>query len=666
MKARHQIGILGLTLAVLLSSCQAAAPSATTSSSDTASETGPVATSGTGPVSSTPGSTSTAGVEWNVGNSNRNYANQGIYVENEEWVWFSDREDDYRLNRMKPDGSGLEKFEATGVIGKNLVGDDLYFVQRADREEDGMDMAGLIYRMGPDEKVGTLVSPIRVNFAGAFMIVEDEIFFTNAVDGDRLYRMKLDGSGATKLSDLPSWGLNAEDGWIFYLLSKEDQSLTLHRMRPDGSEDSLFLDLPDAMFIASAGWLYHKDADGHLLRTNYDKTRTQEVIAAPVSTFTVQGDVLFYTSQTRHLMNANLDGSEPGVLLDREVIGIQLAGDWLYLMDSQRHLFRMKRDGTGLEKAYSLPMVAPDPSGTPVVQGLGAINANLGAGSMFAEDEDGVYYVKFGEGILRMKPDGTGQTMILDHWVSRLNLVGGWLYFIDQDAYGSIARIRTDGSDYGVIHDASVGELIVRDNWIYFAGQEGWIFRIRTDGTELGVISEGLLIPESNGVATRLSLDGDWLYWSGSLDDPWTSQGICKTKIDGSEEGVLEEGPIRSLTVDEEYILYIPSSRDERNDAVWRMTLEGTGAETIIPQDTITLAGVYRGWLYYYDGMEEAGLFRSHLDGSERHRLVGPGNYVWVHFLDDRIIFFDNGQETFRMMDLDGANIRDFEEALPK
>ncbi len=310
MKARHQIGILWLTLAVLVSACQAAAPSGSTSNSDTASETGPLATSGTGPVSSTPGSTSTAGVEWNVGNSNRNYANQGIYVENAEWVWFSDREDDYRLNRMKPDGSGLEKFEATGVIGKNLVGDDLYYVQQADPEEDGMDMAGLIYRMGRDEEEGTLVSPIWVNVAGAFMIVEDEIFFTNAVDGDRLYRMKLDGSGATKLSDLPSWRLNAEDGWIFYLLSKEDQSVTLHRMRPDGSEDSLFLDLQDATFIASGGWLYHKDADDHLLRTNYDKGLTEEVLAEPVSTFTVEGNVLYYTNQTRHLMKTKLDGSE--------------------------------------------------------------------------------------------------------------------------------------------------------------------------------------------------------------------------------------------------------------------------------------------------------------------------------------------------------------------
>ncbi len=97
----------------------------------------------------------------------------------------------------------------------------------------------------------------------------------------------------------------------------------------------------------------------------------------------------------------------------------------------------MKRDGTGLEKAYSLPMVAPDPPGTPVVQGLGAINANLGAGSMFAEDEDGVYYAKFGEGILRMKPDGTGQTMILDHWVSQLNLVAGFI---------SLTRIPTEAS----------------------------------------------------------------------------------------------------------------------------------------------------------------------------------------------------------------------------
>ncbi len=217
-----------------------------------------------------------------------------------------------------------------------------------------------------------------------------------------------------------------------------------------------------------------------------------------------------------------------------------------------------------------------------------------------------------------------------------------------------------------MIHDASVAELIVRDNWIYFAEQNGKIFRIKTDGTELGLISEGLLTPESNGVATRLNLAGDWLYWSQSLDDPWASQGICKSKIDGTEEVILENEPISSLTVVEGYIFFTPGFGDDRQNAVKRMTLDGTETETIITLDTITLTGVYRGWLYYYDGMEEAGLFRVRLDGSGRERLVGPGNYSWIHFLGDRILYFDNGQETFRMMDLDGANIRDFEEPLSK
>lgn len=92
------------------------------------------------------------------------------------------------------------------------------------------------------------------------------------------------------------------------------------------------------------------------------------------------------------------------------------------------------------------------------------------------------------------------------------------------------------------------------------------------------------------------------------------------------------------------------------------MNLDGTEKQETLSLDTLTLNGAYKGWLYYYNGMEGAGLFRVRLDGSERERLIGPGDFVWVHFLDDQIIFYDNNRERYRMMDLDGGNVRN----LPK
>lgn len=644
-------------LALALSACQAPEPSTGSTAPGGTGGTQPVVFPGTQPISCVLGCTSTAFEAMKLGNSNQNYASQGIYVENDEWVWFSDREDSYRLNRMKPDGTGVEKYEVTDVTGKNIVGEDLYYVKR-----EGDEWAGRIYRMVPGETDATLVSPIRLNVAGAFMTVDDEIYFTNLDDGDRLYRMKVDGTDLTKMSDVPCWRVNADGGWIFYLLSKgDDQALELHKMRPDGTEDALFLSMADAMFIAYQGCLYYKDDSSHLMRRRYDQAATFEVLSEPVSSFTVDGDTLYYISETtRHLMKVKLDGTDSKELVNEEVIGVQMAGDWLYFMDSQRHWLRIKTDGSGLENAYSLPMVEPDPPGTPAALGLGAVNANLESRAMFAGDDDWIYYAEFGEGILRMKPDGSDQTRIFDHSVNRLNLVGDWIYFIDDDAYRSMARLKIDGSDYGVIRDASVTELIVRDDWIYFIESDGGIYKIKTDGTELAPVYEGMVTGAGEGKATRLNLDGEWLFWSESMDDPWTSKGIYKTKLDGSEQVTLYRERVRSMTVDEGYVYFIPSSENDSENMVKRMKLDGTETETIIPGDTITLTGVYRGWLYYYDGMEEAGLFRALLDGSQKERLVGPGNYVWVHFLGDQIIFYDNGQEAFRVMDLDGSHIRDF------
>lgn len=55
-------------------------------------------------------------------------------------------------------------------------------------------------------------------------------------------------------------------------------------------------------------------------------------------------------------------------------------------------------------------------------------------------------------------------------------------------------------------------------------------------------------------------------------------------------------------------------------------------------------------------------MIRTNLDGTDKKVLVGPGNYVWIHIFDDKIIFFDNYNEIYQIIYTDGTKIAEFPE----
>lgn len=611
---------------------------------------------GTTPTSTTPGTT-----VHNMGNLNRNYSNSGLYAENDEWVWFSQMPE-YRLSRMTKSGSQVTSFEAVHVMHISLVGEAVYYVAM---DEEGVEMGGSLFRMNQDGTNLTKISPVQVNVLGTCVILDDGIYFTNAEDGDRLYRMDLDGKTLTKVNDSPTWMANIDEEWIFYLTSvmnQGEQVLEIHKMRLDGSEDSVLVRPAGRNLMADRGWLYYADDAGSLFRMTYDKAQSSKIVAGPIIDYTIDRDTLYFIDQkTGNLMTSSLDGSKVRELLTYPVQGVQITESWIYVLHRSGRLYRIKADGSNLmEKAYALKMVQPDPPGTPVVEGLGSLNANQKYRSMFVSQGDWLYGIDVTSpesSLFRMKRDGSQRSVLAPKSVRYLNLVGDWLYFIDGDAYSSIARMKIDGTSYGVIHDSSVTGMIVRDGWIYFTDrdQENQIEKIRTDGTELTVLNKGQAI--------LLALEGDWVYWSHPREDNWGVKDIYRTKTDGSEEEMLLEGIVQHMTVGEGSMFYVPDEdwmgKIKSDPAgIYRLNLVGTGKEKILSEDTLTLIGVYKGHVYYYNGMEAAGLYRAKLDGSNRERLIGPGDFTWVHFLDDQILFFDNSTGAYRIMNLDGSNVK--------
>jgi hypothetical protein len=62
------------------------------------------------------------------------------------------------------------------------------------------------------------------------------IYYSNASDGNKLYKIKVDGTSKTKLNDIATSCINVVDNWIFY--SGEFSAYYpngLYRMKIDGT-----------------------------------------------------------------------------------------------------------------------------------------------------------------------------------------------------------------------------------------------------------------------------------------------------------------------------------------------------------------------------------------------------------------------------------------------
>ena len=596
------------------------------------------------------------------GNTNGNYNNYALFAEKDGWIYFSDVMDKYSLKKQKLNESTKTSLGETNVKDINVVGEWLYYVKMNDSAES---METYMYRMKTDGTDKQQIGSTQCDYFATFIVVGETIYFSNFEDDSCLYSMKTDGSEIKKLNDVKTYRQCIDGEWIFYIHPVVDEETgesnnQLRKIKIDGTEDMLLQDGVGNDALAHEGWVYYTSALSNLQlqKIKYDGSEQTKLTDFGVSSLNIKDQILYYIKLEEALLySMELEGGETKQLTQTNSNGVLIAGDWIYTMQNGGRLYRLKLDGTGLEKAYTVPLVAADTASTPIVEGIGNSNANLNGEAKFVYGDGWIYFnTRIFQGPLKkMRSDGTELSTVAEVAATRLNLVGEWLYFIDQNFYSCLARIKTDGTEYGVIFDNSCSELIVCDDWLYFTNQaeNGHIYKIKIDGTELTQLADDS--------AVNLNLAGDWLIYALRSEDYFEKNGIYKIKTDGSERTNILDQPISSMTVEGDWIYYTTS--DEMGERQLRkIKSDGSGDVPLNTDDWVTLAGVHEGSLYYFNGAEEEGLIRTNLDGTDKKVLVGPGNYVWIHFFDDKIIFFDNYNEIYQIIYTDGTKIAEFPE----
>jgi len=117
------------------------------------------------------------------GNSPGNIINAGLAAKQGDWIYYRSN-DDYRIYKIKTDGSGRTKLNDDESYNLNVVGEWIYYSNGGDGNR--------IYKIKTDGSGRTKVnndSSLNLNVVGEW------IYYANQGDGGRIYKIKTDGSG---------------------------------------------------------------------------------------------------------------------------------------------------------------------------------------------------------------------------------------------------------------------------------------------------------------------------------------------------------------------------------------------------------------------------------------------------------------------------------------
>lgn len=271
-------------------------------------------------------------------------------------------------------------------------------------------------------------------------------------------------------------------------------------------------------------------------------------------------------------------------------------GDWIYYVDTEDDwkLYKMRLDGT--EKCL----------------------LNNSSVSCLNVLDGWIYYINSDNGaIYKIRLDGSEQSKLNNTWSQYLNVVGEWIYYLKScDTGWSLYKMRTDGSEEQKLsgNDQEVIYLCVADDWIYFTSDNG-LFKVRMDGSELTQLTD-------SGLHVALpDYEADWLYTCFTAGT-YENRQIQKIRADGSELAVVVEDEVlhTGFNVSNGWIYYGNSNDNEK---LYKVRTDGSQRTKICDDERVGWISVLNDWIYYTVEMggDVQVLYRIRTDGTERQKI---------------------------------------------
>ncbi len=297
------------------------------------------------------------------------------------------------------------------------------------------------------------------------------IYYRNPSDGNKLYKIKPDGTSKSKVSDLSPSCINVLGDWVYYLSGFPNHAI--YKVKKNGSGNTKITDSISFAFSVVNEWIYFSESGG-------------------------DGNNDLYKIKTDGSSKTKINFGPSNSLVSIDPVNPTVVGDWIYMTlfnpsDKCSELFRVKTDGSAAEKV-------------------------LNSGKRFYAISDGwIYYAGQKNELRKVKIDGSSDKLLFslpnpECYIYSVNVSGGYVYLStdsDKDAPQDIGmyKIKIDGTNYSKLLSGHCRFMSISLDWIYFEalgasqiefsngvtkvtiGDSSQLLKIKTDGSQLTEIN---------------------------------------------------------------------------------------------------------------------------------------------------------------------------------
>lgn len=188
-----------------------------------------------------------------------------------------------------------------------------------------------------------------------------------------------------------------------------------------------------------------------------------------------------------------------------------------------------------------------------------------------------------------------------------INLVDGYLYYVNGSDNNRIYRIKTDGSDRRLLVSDACGMLHAAGDRLFYQSRTegGGLYSAALDGSGKKRITPDL--------APSFTVYEGYVYYRNDSE----GGALYRSSIDGFEQTALTTSAAACVTVYEGYVYYISSGDDGR---VYRMSTQGGSASAVTTTGAAEF--VLSGGTLFFRGDTQAGIYRCNASGGSVTKLT--------------------------------------------
>ena len=179
------------------------------------------------------------------------------------WIYYNNVDEYRKIYRIRTDGSERTKLNNDDSWGINVFEDWIYYTTLHQQDS--------IFKIRCNGNERYLVHNSATGIYGSIFVDNGWIYYSDVYNNEapgNIYKVRIDGSELTKLSDDRGGNLNFVDGYIYYR-NISDQ-MKIYRIRPDGSgREKVSDDSPWETYVVGEWLCYYYD-NGALYRMRTD------------------------------------------------------------------------------------------------------------------------------------------------------------------------------------------------------------------------------------------------------------------------------------------------------------------------------------------------------------------------------------------------------------